>query len=258
MDRSFLSNETLIAASRNFICIRTATYEDAQEAEFLRNVYSGREGQLENTVFALLSPDGQTNLSRTGRSPQFSYRSPEAMAAAMDVLAFGYQGNPESEITSLPVMKNVRLAVNVAACDGLPLMIVYGKDNEQLRGLEKELVPLAFSEHLCGKFIYVKTTDPKEVQGIAGFNTQEFGFAVVTPDQYGVNAKLQHQWPSAVKPPQLQAGLSAFVNATSKVQKNHNQHVRAGRNDGIYWETEIPVEDKMSQRAMQRRPQRDK
>ena len=258
MDRSFLSNPTLIAASKNFICIRTATYEDANEAEFLRKVYSGREGQLDNTVFALLSPDGQTNLSRTGRSPQFFYRSPEAMAAAMDVLAFGYQGNPATEITSLPVMKNVRLAVNVAACDGLPLMIVYGKDQEQLRAMEKELLPLALSEQLSGKLIYAKTCDPKEVEGIAGFNSGQFGFAVVTPDQYGVNGKSQHQWPSAIKQEQLQAGLLAFVNATSKVQKNHNQHVRAGRNQGIYWETEIPVEDKMSQRAMQRPPQRDK
>ena len=29
MDRSFLSDENIVQASRNFVCIRLATYEDA-------------------------------------------------------------------------------------------------------------------------------------------------------------------------------------------------------------------------------------
>ena len=36
MDRSFLSDKELIKTSRAFVCIRTATYEDKQEAEDVR------------------------------------------------------------------------------------------------------------------------------------------------------------------------------------------------------------------------------
>ena len=176
----------------------------------------------------------------------------------MDNLAFKFPGKPETPVTTLPVMKNVRLAVNVSACDGLPLVVVYGQDNEQLQELEKEILPLAFSRNLSGKFTYVKTQNPNDIAGIVGFEKNEYGFAIVVPGQYGVTAKVQYQWPSAVQPAQLEAGLTAFANATPKVQKNHKQHVRAGINQGIYWKTEIPVEDKMSLKAMQRRPQRNK
>ena len=59
MDGSFLSDADVVAASRKFVCIRLSTYEDAEEAEFLRSIYVGRSGDLENTVFAILSPDGK-------------------------------------------------------------------------------------------------------------------------------------------------------------------------------------------------------
>ena len=258
MDRSFLSNDALVNASRNFICIRTATYEDAEEAEFLRKIFSGRGGELENTVFALLAPDAQSTLSRTGRSPQFAYRSAQAMAAAMNDLALKFPGKPETPVTSLPVMKDVRLAVNVSACDGLPLVVVYGKDEEQLKELEKEILPLAFSPNLSGKFTYAKTTNPNDIDTIIGFDKDEYGFAVIIPSQYGISGKVRYQWPAAVEPAQLGSGLLALANGTSKVEKNHNQHVRGGMNQGILWKTAIPVEDKMSLRAMQGRQQRNR
>jgi len=60
MDESFLSDTNIIRESRNFVCIRLATYEDSAEADYLRQVFSGRSGELDNTVFALMNPDGFT------------------------------------------------------------------------------------------------------------------------------------------------------------------------------------------------------
>ena len=69
MDRSFLSQLPVIAASRNFICVRLATYESEDEAAYLRSFAAGRSGQLENTVFCILSPDGEEKLIRAARGP---------------------------------------------------------------------------------------------------------------------------------------------------------------------------------------------
>src|SRR5262245_31890428 len=96
MDRSFLSDASVVAASREWVCVRLLTYENAAEAEMLTSLFVGRSGQLENTTFALLAPDGKTKLSRAGRSPDFAFRggpgeSPAAeMASAMVEIAARY------------------------------------------------------------------------------------------------------------------------------------------------------------------------
>ena len=77
MDGSFLTTEEVIEASRNFVCIRCATYEDAEEAEFLRWVFTRRDS-LENTVFCMLSPDGKEKLIRADRGPM-QFRRPSNM-----------------------------------------------------------------------------------------------------------------------------------------------------------------------------------
>ena len=59
----------VVAASREFVCIRPQTYESASEAEVLKWVYSDRDGTLRNTSFGILSSDGTRKLSATGRSP---------------------------------------------------------------------------------------------------------------------------------------------------------------------------------------------
>ena len=50
MDRSYLSDKDVVEASRDFVCIRLATYENAEEAKILKSIFTGRSGALENTV----------------------------------------------------------------------------------------------------------------------------------------------------------------------------------------------------------------
>ena len=42
MDRSFLSDSAIIEASREFVCVRLATYEDKDEGKFLEATFRGR------------------------------------------------------------------------------------------------------------------------------------------------------------------------------------------------------------------------
>ena len=81
MDRSFLSDKGIIRASRKFVCARLATYESKEEAEYLSRIFRGRSGQLENTVFCIMSPDGKDKLVRSGRSPGWSFPGEEEQAA---------------------------------------------------------------------------------------------------------------------------------------------------------------------------------
>ena len=64
MDRSFLSKPEVIAASRAFVCVRLTTYEDKEEGEFLTTFRVTCSGELENTVFTILSSDGKKQLAR--------------------------------------------------------------------------------------------------------------------------------------------------------------------------------------------------
>ena len=69
MDGSFLSSRATVEASRPFVCIRLATYENQDEVDFMKALYVSYTGEIANTLFALLSPDGKTRLSEADRSP---------------------------------------------------------------------------------------------------------------------------------------------------------------------------------------------
>src|SRR2546421_13009473 len=112
MDRSFLSQPAVIAASRRFVCVRLATYEDAAEAAFLTSFAAGRSGALENTVVCILSPDGREKLVRAARGTEQLYRDAAAMAAAMDRIAGRFAPRPAAGPPALPAGASARLALH--------------------------------------------------------------------------------------------------------------------------------------------------
>src|SRR4051812_9858739 len=119
MDRSLLSQPEVIAASRDFVCVRLTSYEDADEGKFIKALVRTGSGEVENTAFCLLGPDGKTRLSPSGRSATHIYGGPADMSAAMKKVAEGYA--PKGTVSSLPLVANPRLALDVASADGLPL-----------------------------------------------------------------------------------------------------------------------------------------
>ena len=70
----------MIAASRKFVCVRLATYESKEEADLLTDIFVGRSGELENTTFVILAPDGKKRLTRAGRGPMFAFRGSDGAA----------------------------------------------------------------------------------------------------------------------------------------------------------------------------------
>lgn len=251
MDRSFLTNAEVIEASRRFVCIRLATYEDEAEAEFLKTIYVNSSGDLENTVFCILSPDGDENLCRAGRGPHMAFRSARNMAQEMNKIADSYESkNHKVGDALLPEMKNIRLGVNVGACDGLPSVLCYAKDQKELDAMKLKMAPLALGDDLAGKFIFSSTTKKKDLEGVGIKFDGESGYLVVLPEDYGLEGKLSDSLPADIKAADLKSSLTKIASNANKSRKSHNQHVRKGRSENINWKTEVPVTDPMTLRAM--------
>lgn len=225
MDRSFLSDRAVIEASRAFVCVRLLTYENKEEAEFLETVFRGRQGTLENTVFTFFSPDAKKQLIRSGRTPKMVYggsgKSDIAeMVDQMSELAGKYPAKKDVA-REVPRMENLRLGLNTAACDGLPL-VVYRED------VEKKLATQAWSDEFVGRFIYVRLAKSDDLSTIGD---PKGVLSVVQPGTFGLDGK--------VIATTLEEGLKKF----RAEKKDEGRHISEGRRKGIDWKTPVPVTD---------------
>jgi len=243
MDRSFLSGDQLIKATRNFVCIRTATYEDKQEATFLKWAFVGSTGgELRNFGYCILSPDGKTKLRRSTRGPNFLYANSNAMAADLRQISAQYSGRttPTTSNPSVPQMKSVRLGINVASCDGLPSVVVFGKDQTEVDSLNQKLTGVIWDEQLAGKFIYASTTNSEDLKTVPGAGFQS-GILVIKPDAFGIKGQLIKIILADVSDDQLKQALLSSANTFTRLSKTHGLHVRNGQQTGTLWKTEVPV-----------------
>src|SRR5260221_5829452 len=165
MDRSFLSQPEVIAAARDFVCVRLTTYENEAEGAFLKSFNVTRSGELENTVFTILAADGKKQLVRASRSIRQSFRDAADMAATMKRIVgeSPSKATARDELPALPLVANVRLAVDVAACDGLPLAVIHAPDELTRQRVREQLAALVWSDEFVGRFIYVEASAETEL-----------------------------------------------------------------------------------------------
>ncbi len=246
----------VIEASSNFVSVRLMTYESRAEADFLKSVFTGGSGDLENSTFALLSPDGHEQLVRSGRSPSRTFRGaadeqPGAeMARKMNAIAKrdGFEDGKATKSAKvkapdgLPAISDVRLALNVASCDSMPLVIVFGKTKNEAEAFEKKLTPVAWSDDLRGRFAYVVTAEKDALANVKGAQATA-RILVVRPDVYGTQSKVLEQLPGDADAKSIETALAKALAAFTAESKDPRQHVLKGCREGIQWETEIPVTD---------------
>ena len=235
MDRSFLSQPEVVAASRNMVCVRLATYENAAEARFLASVFSGGSGLLENTVFAILASDGRTPLVRSGRSPR-QFRSAAELALAMRGFSRG-RTRWTPEIAGVPRIETVRLALNVAACDHLPLLVTYGATPQRVRQLEQVLASTAWDEGVAGRVLFTSTSRQRDIQQFS--RTADEGYYLVRPDEFGLHGRLVTAFNEQTVGLQLSQACASY-HATALAPLDH---IRQGHQQGILWQTQVPVTD---------------
>ena len=201
--------------------------------KYLEGNFKGRAGTLENTVFAMLTPDGKSYLARPGRSPQFAFRGPTEMAEAMKQTAGKYPVKGEPSV--VPAMHDFRLSLNTAACDSMPLVVAVG-------GGEALLVKLAWSAELLGKYAYAPVSTPQDLKA-AGITVASPGIYAIEPDTFGQKGAILAQWP-------LTADTAAITKGLLDAQKRHNgegkiarQHIQQGTQLGVLWKSLLPNTD---------------
>ena len=248
MDQSYWSSQKIIDASRDFVCIRLATYESAEEGKMLESIFKGRSGKLENTVFAMFDPSAKQMLVRPGRSPGFAFNGADQiaiaqMASKMRELAMQYplKDKVDASDATLPYIADLRLATNIAACDNLPLLIVAG-DAEQRQLIEKRLKPLVWNAPFIGQFSFVAVDDVEELKSIENCKT-EAGIVIVQPDQFGLQGASIEQISVAAGSQEISAALKAGLKHFEKYKKDPRQQIAVGQRRGVNWETVIPVTD---------------
>jgi hypothetical protein len=249
MDRSFLSQPQVITASRNFVCIRLTTYENSAEMRLLQSFGATGSGQVENTLVCVLSADGRRQLTEASRSLREVFGDADRMAQELDRIAkTSTVAGKQSEPTDLPKLDNVRLALDVAACDKHPLVVVFAADPSVRRTLERRLGQLAWNPALIGKLVYAstgKTTDFSIVEAAQPAT----GAVIVQPDRFGLKGAVLGRLAQSQSDEEWQAGLQSALARFQKSDDQFGQHVHDGRLERVFWKTSQPVTDPHEARA---------
>ena len=274
MDGSFLSTRATVEASRPFVCIRLATYENQDEVDFMKTLYVSFTGEIANTLFALLSPDGKTRLSEADRSPaqvfggviQRRASQPEAaeqnkaaaarMVESMEVISLAYPGKRGAAggPQALPYLGDLRMAVNVAACDNQPLLVVYAENPGEVARLEKALQPIVWSKEVIGRALYVAVSDAAEYARYIKGEKPAAGYALVAPEPYGRHATPLLTISGETKPENVHKRLIAALALYNPPPKDFEKHEAEGLKAGIQWKPKTPITDRSRrQRGRSRR-----
>lgn len=257
MDRSFLSVTPVIQATRRFVCIRTLTYEDAEEREFQRSLYIGRSGDVENTTFCILSPDGKNPITRAGRGIRQIFQSPQQMQEWMAEAADFYDaerkkaGLKPEPITALPRVDGVRLGINTAAADNQPVVVLYGKSREEVARLEKSAAALAWKPEFIGRFAYASSASPADLADVDSGSVKP-GLLVIQPGEFGLGGKVIARSESSADTAKLAETLRQGLQAFRPRRLTGFEYMRAGQAAGVFWDTRLPVTDFQEAQARER------
>ncbi|MGB0954038.1 MAG: hypothetical protein ACPG31_12525 [Planctomycetota bacterium] len=241
-----------MALSREWVCVRLASYEDVEEAAYLTELYRGRTGQLNNTTFALIAPDGKTLLDRSGRGPSFLIDMPHnpdvpatmeqtrAFALKMDQFMLSFE--PKAELASLPQAIDFRRSLNIAACDNQPLVVACAKSEKKRKALESQLAELAWSDAFIGRLQYVIVADRNELDSIGPIPEGDF-LAVIQPGQFGTDGTILRQIGAKASDSELQKLLRVGLESYTREGLSRKEHFKQGTRKEAYWETVVPVTD---------------
>ena len=255
IDNGWLLKDEVVAASRDFVCIRLTSYESAEEAAFVTKL----QGNPVNTVFAILTPDALPALAMKGlgRGPGELFADTADMVKQMGEVAAKYavgvaatkaDGQP-----ALPITLDARLGLAVASADLQPLALVIAPDEKTRAALEAKLAVLAWSNDLRGRFTYASADSLGGLKlnghGESKSDTLKSGafksgVLLIEPDVFGVEGKIV----SAIDANDVDKMLSDAMHAASakhvRAAKSREQLKRLALANGIFFETGIPVSGK--------------
>lgn len=250
MDRSFLDHRPVVDAAKNFVCIRLISYEDATESRFIASL---TRGDVSNTSFAILTPDGRPALRGRGpaRGPGNFYATPNDMARGMDLIALQYPAKKVEGAPELPINLNAKVGLVVAASENQPLALVLSPDPKKSVALEAKLAELAWSKEFTGRFTYATATEMKELPKVKGHSIKE-GIVFIEPDLFGIAGETLREVPADKLASKLSETMREALKKHTPLAKSRNELARKGYDLDVYYETGVPVSGRGEARDRER------
>jgi len=199
----------------------------------LNDYYLGFDGKVVNTVFCLLDPAGKP-LTRTVRSPSSVFDSPADMLASMQRFAKQYSGKRSAP--AAPEIASLRLALNVAACDGLGLVVGVLGAKASPAATQKGLAQLAWSKSLQGQAHYVLVREGSEefkhLQSFAGFS-KAHEIYLLQPGPFGQEAQVLAG--AKLRERGLKERFAQLLKEHRAAPKNPRKHIVEGQAKALEW-----------------------
>jgi len=242
IDSTYLHRPEVIEASKAFVCIRLTAYEDESERVFMSKLV---RGQVSNTAFAILAPDGTPAIRNTGtgKGPAGLYGDAAEMARGLQEIARRYPPKEAHGTPTLPVALNARVGMVVAAADNLPFALVLAADQQQQAQLEEKLAKSAWTSRIRGRFIYAAAASMEEIPEITGCKIAH-GILLIEPDMFGVGGKVVAEIPADQTNAEIEQAMSNCLQNFVPIQKTRSELAAKGLQQGIFYETGIPVSGK--------------
>jgi hypothetical protein len=188
----------------------------------------------------VISPDGKERLTRSGRGPQWEWGDASAMAEGLRKIAARYR--PQGEPTGIPAMHDFRVSLNVASCDGLPLVAAIGGTAEDAAQATSVLEGLAWSREMRGRLAFAPPSTLDALRA-AGMNGTSPGILVIEPDLYGQTGKILARLPLDSSRETVGKTIKGVLSDFKSPIKEARSHIMEGRRRGVVWKTAIPVTD---------------
>ena len=207
------------------------------------------DGQLVNTTFAVFAPDGSTKLTQKARSVRtaFTAISGRSVEAGLRTLAQRYPGQALDEPAHTPDFSSLRESVNVAACDGRPLVVAWGSDAAATETLESSLRALAWSDEFVGRVHWDFVSGADDLRALVPDAPEaDHGVVVVQPEPFGRTASvlvpIDPEASLEVQQATLREAMTTFEGSFSKLE--YRAHVQQGKRLGVTWEEAIKMGDR--------------
>jgi hypothetical protein len=241
IDNGWLLKDEVVAASRDFVCIRLTSYESAEEAAFVTKL----QGNPVNTVFAVLTPDAQPAIALKGlvRGPGELFSDPADMVRQMGEIAKKFPAKKSDGEPALPITLDARLGLAVASADLQPLALVVAPDAKERAALEAKVATLAWSKDLRGRFAYASAESLKDLK-LTGAATVKSGVLLIEPDVFGIEGSVVTAIAAADVDKKLDAAMRDASAKHVRMAKSREQLKRLALAKGVFFETGIPVSGK--------------
>lgn len=207
---------------------------------------------MENSTFALLKSDGKTPLSQISRGPAQVFGSAGRMAEAMRLITANQPSLPKSAGSKTsPALSNLRLAINVAACDNLPLVVLGPAAGPEF---ERSLTELFFDSPWQGRFVLGRGTASEMDKSLRLEGKAVPAVAVIQSDPFGLYGRILARLEPSDSVDKLAGTLAMGAAGFQATARDFRAHLTSGFEAGAFWETAIPVTDQQENRARSRHP----